>query len=478
VGKLPYDKSSVRSIVAYASNLTGKSLREAIGVDLPKLKDAGKGNLGLLVERYYFLHSPPNDHNPDFPEAGLELKSTGLKRAPDVPGGYKAKERLVLNLINYHDLANDSWESSGLLTKSRLLLLLFYLYDSRVEPMERKFILPPLLLEKLSQFESDLIQIKEDWHVIQKAVLDGRAHEISESDTRLLGACTKSSDSSKVTSQPFSDIPAKPRAFALKQGYLTYLLSPQNKDYISIISPRLVAKKPALAKPPKDESVKKPPQEQLQETASRNATPSNVLESVVFEKFEPFYGLSETDLARKLHIKSDSRSSKNFYRQLVNRILVDVDGVPLELVKEGIQVKTVRLELNAKPKEHMSFPNFDYLEVNSQDWADSEFASQIEQKFLFVVFKRSLTGDYKLDQVKFWSMPTSDRHEAERVWLRAKKAIIDGKYNQLPRSVESRISHVRPHARNRLDTLTTPQGGKEVKRCFWLNRDYVAQILK
>ena len=75
-------------------------------------------------------------------------------------------------------------------------------------------------------------------------------------------------------------------------------------------------------------------------------------------------------------------------------------------------------------------------------------------------------------------MPVQDRVEAEKVWLRAQESIRKGNYSELPKSSENPVSHVRPHARNRLDTLPTPQGGEEVKRCFWLNRSYIGQVLR
>ena len=98
--KVPeYKKESAESIYNFALLLTGKSLSEAVDLpeDLENLKDRGK--LGTLVEKYYFNHEPPNDHNPDFPEAGVELKVTGVKK--NKSGKYVAKERLVLTMINY-----------------------------------------------------------------------------------------------------------------------------------------------------------------------------------------------------------------------------------------------------------------------------------------------------------------------------------------------------------------------------------------
>lgn len=471
-----YDKTSVASIFSHARKLTGSSLWDVVGDKIPELKLAGKGNLGVLVEQVFFNHFPPNDHRPDFPEARLELKTTGVVRAPELPGGYRAKERLVLTLINYHDLAKESWEESALLGKCGLMLLMFYLFEKDVPPHRRNFILEPMLLEKMSQLEEDIEQIKNDWLTIQGAVLERRAHELSEADTSLLGACTKSSDSLQRTSQPFSDIPAKPRAFCLKQGYMTYLLSSRNPGYVSMSwSNRLPATGVTSTDDmtqPKHEPNEKPPV-----VFAPSAQAAHLFEAQVSNRFLPYLGKSEAELSEILSVPSGTVRSKSFYRLLVNQILVDGRGTPLELVKEGIQLKTVRLERNAKPRESLSFPAFDYLEIASQSFEDSDFAWQIEQRFLFLVFKRLAGDSFGLAGLKFWSMPSEDRREAEAVWLKARERVLAGDYRGLPKSSESRVSHVRPHARSRLDTAPTPQGGQEVKRGFWLNREYVAEVL-
>ena len=67
--------------------------------------------------------------------------------------------------------------------------------------------------------------IKNDFYIIKQKVKDGRAHELSESDTSYLGACTKARTSKDRTTQPNSEIDAKPRAYSLKNSYMTGILN-------------------------------------------------------------------------------------------------------------------------------------------------------------------------------------------------------------------------------------------------------------
>jgi hypothetical protein len=55
---------------------------------------------------------------------------------------------------------------------------------------------------------------------------------------------------------------------------------------------------------------------------------------------------------------------------------------------------------------------------------------------------------------------------------------MPAKYGTRGLCVNSPITHVHPHARNSKDTDTLPNGKKAVKKCFWLNREYVAGQVK
>ena len=91
-------------------------------------------------------------------------------------------------------------------------------------------------------------------------IKDGRAHELSESQTMYLGACPKgATKATSMLEQPFSNEPAMRRAFSLKQSYMTQII----RDYVSgnkthpqiIKSPQQLDSPFKKASPSKDESI-------------------------------------------------------------------------------------------------------------------------------------------------------------------------------------------------------------------------------
>lgn len=128
---LEYDKRSPKSIENYAKKLLGKSFREVIDNDNNGINDKNgedygasdvdekkrnKGNLGELIEEKYFHYKNNNDARPDFEEAGVELKVTPYKQLKN--GKISAKERLVVNKIDYQRDVNIDFEHSHFWRKS------------------------------------------------------------------------------------------------------------------------------------------------------------------------------------------------------------------------------------------------------------------------------------------------------------------------------------------------------------------------
>lgn len=437
---LDYDKTSPESLLEFARGLSGKTLAEAVDMSLALENTKNKGDLGAMIERYYFGYEPNSVHGPDFAEAGVELKTTGVLRKSD--GGFKAKERLVLTMINYMTLVNEEWSASSLMEKCRLMLILFYLYEKSIAVIDRRFVFDPLLFSFPAE---DLEIIQRDWETIKQKIEEGKAHELSEGDTYYLGACRKGSGgiNEKLRDQPFSEIKAKARAFSLKPSYVNRIIE-------------------------------------------RHAKEANILginagitiEDATREKFSPYIGKTVSEIAGKFGISKQGKNDKGFYRSLVMHILGagNKRTVP-EFEKAGIELKTIRVNKDWMPAEAMSFPTFKYMDIVDEQWEESSFFEKIEQKFLFVIFQEGDDGELRLAKVAYWNMPYADRQEAQRVWEDTKRRVaIDAR--DLPRSVESRVAHVRPKAKNALDTLPTPQGEELIKKCFWLNRSYIAATLK
>ena len=440
--QLPYDRNSKDSIYHYACDLRGSTLREKTGdgpvADIRK----NKGSFGGAMETRYFMLDLNSDSAPDFKDAGLELKTTPLKRNKD--GSISAKERLVLGMIDYMEVVHETFETSHLMKKAEDILLVSYMWEPDTDPLDYRVELVELVsLPGLPK--GDLVQIKDDWETVVQKVRDGRAHEISGSDTLYLEACTKAANSSMRRRQPYSNIPAKPRAWALKQSFMTAM------------SNRLL--------------------EGMQSIERSDSEQEMTLAELVRARFEPYFGLTEQELGERFgYIKRGKRKPKNLCALITRRILgVSDDAKIEEFEKAGIKPKTMRIKRNGTPKESVSFPRFDYFELVETPFEESDFAGYLDQKYLFVIYREDERERdiYRLADVAFWQMPDDDLEEGKRCYEEMRSRVANGRAQDSVKSTENRCCHVRPHGRDSSDTLPTPQGDMVVKKCFWLNAQYL-----
>ena len=433
---LPYDPTDKQSIIVYAQKLQGKTLREATGLGHIQPPSKRRGSLGNAVEQYYFRYAANSDSRPDFDQVGLELKTTPLKAGRN--GQLVAKERLVLSQIDYEEVVTEEFESSRMLRKSADILLMSYLWEPDKDPLDYRFV----LVDEMHIPREDLAQIRTDWETVVAKVRSGHAEDISGADTLYLEACTKAADSSQRRRQPFSEVPAKPRAWALKASYMT------------VIENGLLDA------------------QRIQRGAGQEDF--GLLELVRL-RFTPFFGLCEEELAERFSVTK----SKNLCARITNCILgVDVDARIEEFEKAGIRPKTIRLKRNGCPKEAISFPAFRYEELEAEEFEDSSFFGYLQQKYLFVLFREDIDGAYRLSDVCFWQMPESDYPEARRCYDQMRQNVCDGRADVSVRSTENRCCHVRPHGRDKTDVFPQPHGEPVVKKCFWLNQKYLASEIR
>lgn len=433
---LPYNPAAIESIVAYAEGLIGYSLADLFPNHDEIANRRNRGDLGGMVQKLFFGLKADSRSEADFSRAGLELKTTGVRWGAQ--GGFVAKERLVLMMIDYEKIIDETWETSSFLKKCRLILLLAYLYEVDKSIFDRKFVMRPMLLDLL---DANFSELKADWESIRQAVLDGRAHELSEGDTFVLGACRKGSggSSEKLRKQPFSEVGAKSRAFSFRQTFVNRILQ------------RFGAEDAA--------SIEVPDVRNLPHKA-----------------FRSFLGNSVEEIASEFSYFKENQNHKGYYRLLTEKILMAGGYSVKDLRDRGIEMKTVRLTHTGNPREAMSFPGFKFIAIINENWEESSFFQKLESKFLFVVFATQADGSEVLHKASYWNMPHSDRLEAERVWEETKRRVsIDA--TDLPKSTESGVAHVRPKGRDGNDKIPTPQGKMHLKQCFWLNRRYIRQIV-
>ena len=82
----------------------------------------------------------------------------------------------------------------------------------------------------------------------------------------------------------------------------------------------------------------------------------------------------------------------------------------------------------------------------------------------------------KLIKVFFWNMPYSDLLVAKELWEDTKQKVMIGDYNNFITSKTHKVCHVRPHG-TKSQTVLTPQGDRVQPKCFWLNNDYILNIV-
>ena len=438
--KLPYNPSNQKSILNYAQLLIGTTLREHVSVDKIDDPKRRKGSFGNAVEYYFFGYELNSDSEPDFKEAGLELKTTPLKKT--AKGKIVSKERLVITMINYMTVVNETFETSHFLEKASDILLISYLYEKQKDPLDYEIMLATIW----GLPEEDMPIFKNDWETIVNKVIQGKAHEISGSDTFYLEACTKAANSSVRRKQPFSDIPAKPRAWAIKGSYMTS------------VSNKMLEKMESIPRKDYEKELN--------------------LFDLLHGKFAPFFGMTEEELSMKFgYYNKEKRKPKNLCALITKKILgINENSEIAEFKKSNMQSKTIRIKSNGNLKESVSFPAFDYCELAETDFNDSKFKSYLDKKFLFVIYKENKAelGVYRLSDIVIWQMNDNDLEEAKRCYEEMKFRVLNKRADESVKSSENKCCHVRPHGRNSSDTCMTPYGVPVVKKCFWLNAKYLA----
>lgn len=454
--------NSVEELMMQFEPAIGKTFYE-LDVNHRLVGNGNKGVLGQIVEEGVFHYPINSDHNADFPNLGIELKTTGILRKK---AGVTFKERVPLCSFSYEETSNTSFENSYVWHKCQNLLFALYEYLEGRPYGEMR-----LIHGFLHRFSPEDIEIiKKDYEILSSKIQSGYPENISERDTNYLAACTSGAGHGQLDryASNLFGVDLKPRKFSLKPSYMTQVI----RNLMT------------------NEDV-----ERITNAAELSA---RTFEDIVISRLQPFIGYSESDLINCFGRMVESKDRFERYIAYMLGATGKVNKLD-EFQKANITLKTIRVEEEGYIRENMSFPAFSFIDVVNEEWEDSSFReSMINQKFLFAIFHK-INGEYVFTKTMFWSIPEEILDiEGRQVFEELKRILSTGqivrgfqtlssgrqiRLNNFPKASQNGYFHIRPHGLNASDTNPLPvpdalTGATEyTKQCFWLNSDYIFDVI-
>jgi DNA mismatch repair endonuclease MutH len=436
-----YRTATRTEIAGLAHQLKGRLLGELGALLVPGDPIRSKAQVGYVVESFFGI---PANARPeaDFPLAKVELKVVPLRRTRS---GFVAKERTVISMIDYNKIVEEVWSDARIREKLQILFVFFEHLEG--QPKEA---FPILEVNLWVPDQRALELLRSDWSRIRDKVRHGLAHELTESDGRIMGASTKASSSLVLRGQPFSSTLAKPRAFSLKPSFTTELFR-------------------------ETQAGTQPSWNDL------GVDDVDQFEQQLLGRFEPFIELTVDEAADRLGMTDGGGKA---YAAGVSRRIFGGRGFKTEIAEfrvMGLTPRVVRVDERRYPYESTSFPAFRYDELLSEAWEDSDLLARIEYMLLIPLvgaMKGTPQGSCRFAKPRFWRPSAADIDLIRQEWELFRIEIEQGKADRLAPASGTVAIHVRPHARNARDTDEAPGIGPIVRKSFWLNRLFVAQILR
>ena len=516
-------------LLNYTETIKGKTFKE---IDSKKLLENNsmkrrKGLPGQIVETGFYQYPLNNKSEADFNELGIELKVTGFIRNKN--NTLRAKERLVLSKINYHDIVNETYENSHLIDKNKKLLIIWYEYEKGKTLGE--FQIKDYQLYDMSQ---DAEIFENDFNIIKEKVKEGLAHELSEGDTSYLGACTKAATSKDRTTQPYSEINAKPRAFALKNSYMTGILR-ENNTYETIKEnlnkkpktkssqhktqpPKNTNKttpkdktKQTITPKPKSENKTQPPKN-TNKTTPKNKTKQTItpkrlhkskipqytpynntkekiktIDSYIYNKMKKYIGESQIEIYEKItENKITGSIPKNISKMISDKIIgkdKDLPNINDIFKKTSFIIKNVPVDVDYNPLERMSFKTISLSDFEDE-WEDSYWKTYFEETTLLVICyegkKGSKNGERTLKGIKKISFNDKDLDSFKKTYIKVKEAIKERDFNLMPtpKSFDGQILEIAPKGRKGDDAYNNFFKKDKTKVAFMLTKDLLREKLQ
>lgn len=433
------DFKTIDELLKFTENIKGKTFGDFDKDGSLEKKKNDKGILGKIIETGFYGYPNNSKAEADFNDLGVELKVSGYIKNKN--GTVSAKERLVLSKIDYNSIIDEEFNYSKLLFKNKKILIIWYEYDRDKELKD--FVITDYQLYDMS---GDEIIIKNDFEIIREKVTEGLAHLLSEGDTSYLGACTKGATSNDRTRQPFSDIPAKPRAFSLKNAYLTGILRSINL------------------------------------TLNVDNLQYKTIEEYIYAQVKKFVGKTQLDIYYALAGKKyEVKIPKNISKMISDKAI----GKDKELIekndlfrKTNYIIKNLPVDENDYPLERMSFRNLTLSDFKDE-WEDSWWKTYFEEVTIIILFyegsSKIRNGFRKFKDIKKITFTSDDIDVFGRTYKMVKKAIDEKDISKLPypNSFTGQILEVAPKGNKGDNAYMNIFKNDITKVCFMISKDFL-----
>lgn len=428
---------TVAELDRVAEGLVGRRLGELLDIPTGERQSVRtKGRVGHHVERILGV-ATNSDAGPDLPHLGIEVKSVPMRRLKR-SSQLTAKERTFITLINYVDITGQPFDGSPLDLKTRLTLYVFYEWER-----DRPTAEVPILRTFVHRRDDAATDMAVHAHRhVQDVVIAGQAHLLSEGDTPGIGAATKD-QGGKWVAQPFSREPARRRGFAWKAAYTTAL-------YRDI---------------------------ETGPTPVRGGLTGLMIEAE--ERVRERHGATVGQL-RDEFLPGRSDRAKGLTGAVARRLLGSPTAArePAEYRRFGLMVRAVRTGPQGRPWEGTSFPAIDFRDVVDEEWESSPLVEQLSS-ILLVIFHdpRKVVVEAELERVVLWEPTPGDIDVMRREYEVFRRCISESRPEDMPRESQTRVLHMRPHGRDGTDLVSLPDGRPFRRLSFWLNKDYLRDVL-
>ena len=465
-------------LLEYTENIKGKTFRE---IDSENLLDKSKssknkGVLGQIVENGFYKYPLNNSSKADFEELGVELKVSGYIENKN--GTLRAKERMVLSKIDYNEIINETFESSHLLGKCKEMLIIWYHYLPKTDIGDFK-----ITDYQIYDMTKDEEIFKNDFELIKQKVLDGKAHELSEGDTSYLGACTKGATSKDRTSQPFSEIQSKPRAYSLKNAYMTGILRELKENPPKIIN---IESSNVIDKNKVELSLDNYIKTNVNQEIPQKTKEKTVID-YVYNRLEPYFGKTQLEILEKVTGKTYTEKIPKNINKMISDKLIGKDNELHEkdelFRKTSFIIKNIPIR-NNKAVERMAFKTLQISDFED-DWEDSYWKNYFEETTLIVICyeaenSKIKNGYRRLKYVKQMSFSDEDLESFEKTYNMVKSAIENRDISLLPtpNSFDGQLLEIAPKGKKGDDAYNNFFKKDKTKVSFMISKELLNKKLE